>query len=78
MIEKYEVVEVCPHCDSENVLQWNCEELGFVTRCKYCGEELMLCDECLHCDDNLGQNCDWRKTQTGGICFRGQTTYTEG
>lgn len=70
----YESVETCPHCDSENVYpMWNVNEKGFVAVCKHCGNEIFLCDECLHMDDNPLMNCDWCKTDCGGKCFRGTT-----
>ena len=70
----FEAVEVCPHCDSENVYpMWNTEESGFVAACKHCGKEIFLCDECMHADDNTSMNCDWCKTECGGKCFRGIT-----
>lgn len=65
---EYEIVEVCPHCDSEIVMQWSVEYLGYKAFCPVCGGRLMLCDECFHADDNPGQYCDWsRETDT---CFR--------
>ena len=65
----FEAVEVCPHCDSENAYpMWDTEVSGFVAVCKYCGKEIMLCDEC---HDYSG--CDWCKTECGGKCYRGIT-----
>ena len=32
------------------------------------GESILLCDECLHADDNPGQRCDW--DENTGRCFR--------
>ena len=70
----FEAVEVCPHCDSENVYpMWNVSVNGYVAVCKYCGEEIFLCDECFHSEDNINKNCDWRKAKCGGECFRGIT-----
>lgn len=71
-------VEVCPHCDSENIYpMWDVMTQGFVAVCQHCGEEIMLCDECMRCADELnnawGGHCDWRKTESGGKCFRGIT-----
>lgn len=54
---KKEVVEVCPHCDSEVVMMWDIESDGYMAFCPYCGKRLMLCDECLHADDNEYQVC---------------------
>ena len=70
----YEAVEMCPHCETENVYPMlDVEEKGFVAVCKTCGKEIFLCDECMHSEDNLCMNCDWRKTECGGKCFRGTT-----
>lgn len=73
----FEAVEVCPHCDSENVYpMWDVKVNGYVAVCKHCGKQIMLCDECFHAEDNLNQNCDWCATKCGGKCFRGTTTNT--
>ena len=72
----YEAVEVCPHCDSENVYpMWDTEILGFVAVCKHCGKEILLCDECQHTilQDGEVHDCDWCKTECGGKCQRGCT-----
>ena len=74
-----EIVEVCPHCMSENVfVGWNVTLHGFVAKCWQCGNEIMLCDECLHADDNRKMRCDWHGVykngkMCGGTCFRGLT-----
>lgn len=71
-----EAVEVCPHCDSENVYpMWDTEVSGFVAVCKHCGKEILLCDECQHTilEDGEVHNCDWCKTECGGKCHRGCT-----
>ena len=75
MIENYfEVIEVCPHCDRENVYpMWDVDVKGFVAICNHCGKEIMLCDECMHRDDNEDMCCDWCKTKCGGKCCRGTT-----
>lgn len=63
-----EAVECCPHCGCENVYpNWDVKKQGYVAKCKGCGEDIMLCDECLNADDNPGQKCDWSK-ENG--CFR--------
>lgn len=69
MKENYtEAVEVCPHCECENVYQnWDVSKQGYVVICQGCGKEIMLCDECLHADDNPGQKCNWSKEKG---CFR--------
>lgn len=70
----FEAVEVCPHCDKENIYpMWNVDVKGFVAICNHCGKEIMLCDECMHRDDNEDMRCDWCKTSCGGKCFRGIT-----
>ena len=72
----YEAVEVCPHCDSENVYpMWNTEVSGFVAVCKTCGKEIFLCDECQHTilQDGEVHDCDWCQTECGGKCHRGCT-----
>lgn len=62
-----EEVEVCPHCDTEVTVMWDVEKQGYRATCPNCGEELMLCDACMHSDDNEGMDCDW--SENGG-CFR--------
>lgn len=72
----FEAVEVCPHCDAENIYpMFNTEVDGFVTTCKYCGKEIFLCDECQHTilEDGEVHNCDWCQTECGGKCHRGET-----
>lgn len=71
MISKHlhECVEVCPHCNCENTIMWDAESLGYVVTCQHCGEEILLCDECLHAADNTAQHCDWCNNE----CFRGKT-----
>lgn len=55
----FEAVELCPYCMSENVYpMWDVEKSSFVAVCKHCGKEILLCDECLHMDDNMSHNCD--------------------
>lgn len=66
--------EVCPHCDSENYFPyWDPDRSGFIAVCEECGEEIFLCDACLHHEDNLEQKCDWCELSDGGKCFRGRT-----
>lgn len=70
----FEAVEVCPHCDSENIYpMWDTAKLGYVANCQCCGKQIMLCDECFHSEDNGLQKCDWCVTECGGKCFRGIT-----
>lgn len=69
MKENYtEAVEVCPHCERENVYpNWDVKTQSYVAICQECGKEIMLCDECLHADDNPGQKCNWCEEKG---CFR--------
>lgn len=72
----FEAVEVCPHCNAENVYpMWDTEVNGFVASCKGCRAEILLCDECMHtiCEDGEVHDCDWRQTECGGQCHRGET-----
>ncbi len=69
----YECAELCPHCDCENIIQWNTEKLGYVVRCTHCGKEIVLCGECLDAQSCNSSDCDWRKTAFGGKCKRGET-----
>jgi len=61
MDERKTVVEWCPHCGCENEIRWNTEVMGFKAYCPYCGNVLMLCDECQHQDiDGTGSpSCEW-------------------
>lgn len=75
--EYYEAIEVCPFCMNENTYpMWDVAVSGFKAVCQHCGEEIMLCDECQHTEDEDGDvcNCDWCKTEHGGKCCRGFTT----
>lgn len=63
-----EAVECCPKCGGENIFpNWDVESQGYEAVCHECGAEMMLCDECLHADDNPAGRCDW--SECGG-CFR--------
>ena len=62
-----EEVEVCPYCGGENILQWDVEANGYEATCQHCGKPMMLCDACLHSDDNKEMKCYWSEA-TG--CFR--------
>lgn len=74
MENNFEVVEMCPHCEHENVYpDWDVSVKGYIAKCTHCGKEIFLCDECLHADDNEGMCCDWCETKCGGKCFRGET-----
>ena len=61
--------ELCPHCGNENILEWDVENDGFQITCSHCGKKIMLCDACLHSEDNKEQRCDF--SETG--CFRKNT-----
>ncbi len=73
----YEAIEPCPHCGEENVYpMWDVNIHGYIAICNYCGKEILLCDECIHAEDELNSNCmccNWRETKYGGKCFRGET-----
>ena len=63
----YEVTEVCPTCEAEVTMIWDTDTQGFAGFCPFCGNRLMLCDECKH-DENRSGSCDYSKeTDT---CFR--------
>ena len=77
-MKTWECVEVCPHCDSENVIQWNTDEWGYTAKCQHCEEKMMLCDECMH-EYNPETDmyeytgyCDWCD-DNGGVCYRDDT-----
>lgn len=70
----FEAVEFCSYCETENTYpMWDVNVKGYVAICSHCGKEIMLCDECMHNEDNLLMSCDWCKTECGGKCFRGTT-----
>ena len=70
----FETVEFCAYCETENIYpMWDVDVRGFVVICNHCGKEIMLCDECMHRDDNEDMRCDWCETDCGGKCFRGIT-----
>ena len=62
-----EEVEICPYCMGENIIKWNVEQDGYKVKCQHCCKEIMLCDACLHSDDNKLQLCNWSE-KCG--CFR--------
>ena len=70
----FEAVEVCPYCDGENIYPfWDVNTNGYIAVCKHCGRKILLCDECMHNEDNSRMNCDWCRTynEVSGECFRG-------
>lgn len=79
-MEATEAVEVCPACEAENTYpNHDVEKDGYKVRCKSCGREIMLCDECMHADND--RFCDWHEKdyyrgdaiEEVGICHRGIT-----
>lgn len=60
-------VEMCPHCEHENEFRLDVEKYGYQTVCSNCGKELMLCDACMHSEDNESMYCDWSEEYN---CFR--------
>lgn len=70
-----EAVEICSYCEKENIFQnYDADQKGYKVRCQHCGKEIMLCDECLHAEDNKGMKCDWHPSEynnAAGVCFRG-------
>lgn len=74
--EETEVVELCPHCEKENVYTgWNTETDGFVAVCSNCGNQIFLCSECLN--ESKHGHCNWIKTECGSSCYRGETVDKE-
>jgi len=71
-----EVVDICPHCDAENVFEdWDTEKQGFVAKCKTCGRKMMLCDACGKCDENGDWHrdfCDWHMEEGYSVCHKGR------
>lgn len=51
------ITELCGMCGSENTLEWDVEEEGYKAFCPRCGKEMMLCDACMHSEDNLEMKC---------------------
>lgn len=76
----WDVVETCPHCEAENLWE-NLDPVacGYKTICPECGKTMMLCDECMHANDNPLQKCDWRgefgEEHGWGKCFRNSEEY---
>lgn len=69
-----EEIEICPHCMGENIINWDVEKEGYKINCQHCGKEIMLCDACLHSDDNIGGQCDWSEDKG---CWRQKKTNKE-
>lgn len=79
MIET-QAVESCPFCGAVSAFDnYDVSISGYIVKCQSCGEEMMLCDECRHADDNTAMRCDWHScpSRNGrnmrGMCFRGIT-----
>lgn len=72
MIDTYQrtsvntVIELCPHCEKEVEMIWNVEVHGYKAFCPYCGERLMLCDECQHPNGEYCGGCDY--SSLGDCC----------
>ena len=63
-----EAIEICPFCEGENVYPgWDVKKDGYVAKCQHCGEDILLCDECTHAEDNPYGRCDWSEPR---CCFR--------
>ena len=54
-----DVTEWCPFCDREVEMKWDIEADGYKAYCPYCGERLMLCDECRHPGGEFCDKCDY-------------------
>lgn len=44
----FEETEWCANCDNESTIIWDIRKDGFRAYCPHCGEELTLCDACMH------------------------------
>ena len=61
----YVVTEQCSNCEREvEIHGWDTERDGYQAFCPYCGEVLMLCDECQHSEQR--QPCDF--DMSTGMC----------
>ena len=68
-----EAVEICPHCEGENIYpNYDVGVSGYIVKCKHCGKKIFLCDECIHSEDNVGGFCDWTQGESCHFCFRGK------
>lgn len=54
-----DVTEWCPSCDREVEMKWDVEADGYKAYCPYCGEQLMLCDECRHPGGEFCDKCNY-------------------
>ena len=65
---RHEAVEFCPYCEDEHFEKNWSPSNGYRTHCMHCGASILLCDECLHAEDNPGGKCDW--SAETNKCFR--------
>lgn len=57
------VVEYCSNCETEVEMKWDVERDGYKAFCPYCGNRLMLCDECQHRTGGAcTEDCDYDST----------------
>ncbi len=56
---KREEIELCFNCQTEIHKIWDVEKDEYQIPCTKCGEKIMLCDACLHSEDNKEKHCDW-------------------
>lgn len=55
LLEDGYIVEWCINCNKQVTMLWDLEEDGFTAFCPYCGEKMMLCEQCQgECDYNYG------------------------
>ena len=70
-----EFVDICPHCEEENVFDWDPQKQGFIVKCKYCEREMMLCDACGELDEDgywISDYCDWHIEGGYSVCHKGK------
>lgn len=49
------IVEWCVNCERQTVMLWNIKEDGLTAFCPYCGQKMMLCEQCTgDCDYSYG------------------------
>jgi tRNA G26 N,N-dimethylase Trm1 len=68
-VQNTTAVEYCPNCETEVEMRWDVKSSGYKAFCPHCGERLMLCDECMHPqDEDETPHCDYdRRTDS---CWR--------
>lgn len=69
----HEAVEMCPYCLGEHLEADWAPSKGYCVTCSHCGGSILLCDECLHAEDNPGARCD--ENADTGICFRDRKSH---